>query len=48
MGLLMSDTMPSDPMLDDAAWMRESVSAWVQATDAARDPYEYEAADRSE
>jgi len=48
MGLLMSDTMPSDLMLDDAAWMRESVSAWVQATDAARDPYDYEGAEPSE
>jgi hypothetical protein len=48
MGLLMSDTMLIDPMLDDAAWLRNAVSDWASALDAARDAYEYESADSAE
>jgi hypothetical protein len=48
MGLLMSDTVLIDPMLDDTAWLRESLSEWVHAPDALRDSYEHEAAESTE
>ena len=48
MGLLMSDTVLIDPMLDDTAWMRDTVSDWAYAMEADRDAYEYEAAGPTE
>jgi hypothetical protein len=29
MGLLMSDTMLIDPMLDDTVWLRDGLGAWA-------------------
>jgi hypothetical protein len=40
MGLLMSDTMLIDPMLDDTAWLRASLGAWACGLDVASDRYE--------
>ena len=45
MGLLMSDTGLIDPMLDDIAWLRDTVSDWAYAMEADRDACEYEVAD---
>jgi len=44
-GLLISDTVMLDPLLDDAMRMRDGLGAWPYATDVARDAYEHEAAD---
>ena len=44
MGLLMSETMLIDPMLDDTTWLRESLSDWAYEQDAARESGEHEAA----
>ena len=41
----MSDTMLIDPMLDDTLRLRDGLSEWAYAMDAARDCYEHEAAD---
>ena len=48
MGLLMSDTMLIDPLLDDTMRLRDGLGAWAYAPDAARDVYEHEAADPAE
>ena len=42
MGLLMSESMPLDHMLDDTAWMRERLSEWLYAADADDDVLKYE------
>ena len=34
MGLLMSDTMLIDPLLDETMWSRVAVGAWAHALDA--------------
>ena len=41
MGLLMSDTMLIDPMLDARLLLLESLSAWSDATDSPRDANDY-------
>ena len=43
MGLLMSDTVLIDPMLDET--LRDVPSARAYGLDVASDPHEYEAAD---
>jgi hypothetical protein len=48
MGLLMSDTLLIDPMLDDTLRLRDGLSEWAYAMDAARDRYEHEAVDPTE
>jgi hypothetical protein len=48
MGLLMSDAMPLDPMIDDLTWLRNTVRNWDYAMDSARDTYEYEMAEPTE
>jgi hypothetical protein len=48
MGLLMSDTVLIDPMLDDTLRLRDGLGAWAYALDVARDPYEHEVTDLSE
>ena len=45
MGLLMSDTMPRDPLLDETLRSWDGLGAWAYELDVARDPYEHEAAD---
>lgn len=42
MGLLMSESMPFDPMLDDTSWMHERISEWMYAVDAGGDAFRYE------
>jgi hypothetical protein len=42
MGLLFSDTMLIDPMLDDTAWVHDSLREWARASDASRDGTEDE------
>jgi hypothetical protein len=48
MGLLMSDTMLIDPMLDDTAWLRASLGAWACGPDVASDRYEDESSDSAD
>jgi hypothetical protein len=48
MGLLMSDTTLIDPMLDDTTRLLDYLSDWASAMDAARNPYQHEAADPTE
>ena len=48
MGLLMSDTVLIDPMLDDTRRLLDGLSEWAYALDAASDRYDYEAADPTE
>jgi hypothetical protein len=48
MGLLMSDTVLIDPLLDEMLRLRDGLGAWAYALDLARDPYEHEAADLTE
>ena len=45
MGLLLSDTMLIDPLLDDTMRLRDGLGAWAFATDDARDGHDHEAAD---
>ena len=45
MGLLLSDTVLIDPLLDDTMRLRDGLGAWAYETDAPRDRYEREAAD---
>ena len=45
MGLLMSDTVLIDPMLDETLRLRDGLGAWAYATDVVGDPYDYESAD---
>jgi hypothetical protein len=45
MGLLMSDTMTLDPMLDDTMRWREGLSEWAYVFDTAADPHGHETAD---
>ena len=42
MGLLFSDTMLIDPMLDDTGWVQDSLREWARASDASRDGTEDE------
>ena len=48
MGLLLSDTVLIDPLLDETLRLRDGLGAWAYAMDAAPDPYESEAIDPSE
>ena len=48
MGLLLSDTMLVDPLLDDTMWLRDGLGAWAYALDVASDPYDHEAVDPTE
>ena len=48
MGLLMSDTLLIDPLLDDTLRLRDGLGAWAYAVGVASDPFDYEAADPSE
>ena len=48
MGLLLSDTVLLDPLLDETLRLRDGLGAWAYAPDVARDPYDYEAADPAE
>jgi hypothetical protein len=48
MGLLISDTMLIDRMLDDTLRLRAGLGAWAYALDVARDAYEHEAAELTE
>jgi hypothetical protein len=48
MGLLMSDTMLIDPMLDDTAWLRDSLGAWTYGPDVASERYEDEPSDSAD
>ena len=43
MGLLMSDTLLIDPMLDETLRLRDGLSEWAYGLDVARDPYDHEA-----
>jgi hypothetical protein len=45
MGLLMSDTLLIDPMLDATFRLQDDLVEYVYATDLVRDEYEHEAAD---
>jgi hypothetical protein len=45
MGLLISDTMLIDPMLDDTTWLRDSLGAWAYALDVASNRHEDESSD---
>jgi hypothetical protein len=45
MGLLFSDTMLIDPMLDDTGWVQDSLREWARLIDGSRDGNEDEAAD---
>jgi hypothetical protein len=48
MGLFLSDALLIDPMLDDVARLRDRLSEWTFATDAARDTLEYDGIDPTE
>ena len=48
MGLLLSDTVLIDPLLDETLRLREGLGAWAYEVDAARDPLEYESGDPRE
>lgn len=48
MGLLMSDTLLIDPLLDDTLRLRDRLGAWAYAPDVAGEPYEHEATDAIE
>jgi hypothetical protein len=48
MGLLLSDTTLIDPMLDDTLRLLDYLSEGPYAMDAARNPYQHEAADPTE
>jgi len=45
MGLLLSDTVLTDPLLDATTQLRDGLGAWAYALDLADDPREYEVAD---
>jgi len=42
MGLLMSDTMLIDPLLDETLRLLDGLSEWAYTLDATRDRYEHE------
>ena len=44
MGLLLSDTVLTDPMLDDTLRLRDGLGERAYSPDARRDAYEHEAA----
>jgi hypothetical protein len=48
MGLLLSDTVLIDPLLDETMRLRDGLGEWAYALDIAGDPYDYEAADPTE
>ena len=48
MGLLMSETMLIDPLLDKTVWSRDAMGAWAYAPDATYGGDRHEAADLSE
>ena len=48
MGLLMSDTVLIDPLLDETLRLRDGLGAWAYAPEVASDPYDCEAADPTE
>ena len=45
MGLLMSDTLLIDPLLDETVWSRDAVGAWAYALDATDGGDQHETAD---
>jgi len=48
MGLLLSDTLLIDPLLDDTLRLRDGLGEWAHELDIARDLSEYEVADSTE
>ena len=48
MGLLMSDSLMPDLLLDEALRLLDGVSELAYAPDVASDPYDYDAADPTE
>jgi hypothetical protein len=46
MGLLMSDTLLIDPLLDEAMRLLDGFTAWAYAPDDGRDSDDHEGADR--
>jgi hypothetical protein len=48
MGLLLSDTVLHDSLLDETLRQRDGLGAWAFALDVAGDAYEHEAADSIE
>ena len=48
MGLLLSDTVLIDPLLDETMRLRDGLGEWAYAPDAARDVYEHELPDPTE
>ena len=48
MGLLMSDTVLIDPLLDETLRLRDGLGAWAYALDLGRDRFEHEAPGPSE
>ena len=48
MGLLLSDIVLLDPLLDDTMRLRDGLSAWAYGLDAVHDLYEHEAGDPRE
>jgi hypothetical protein len=45
MGLLMSDTVLIDPLLDETTRLRDGLGEWAYALEMSRDAYGDEAAD---
>jgi len=45
MGLLLSDSVLIDPLLDDTMWLRDGLGAWAYAPEVELDAYEHEPAD---
>jgi hypothetical protein len=45
MGLLLSDTVLLDPLLDETLRLRDGMGAWAYAPEVAIDAYEHELAD---
>jgi len=45
MGLLLSDTVLLDPLLDETLRLRDGLGAWAYTPDAVHDAYEHEPAD---
>ena len=48
MGLLMSDTVLTDPMADDLNWLAERLREWTYASETGFETFESESNTRSE
>lgn len=46
MGLLMSDTVLLDPLLDETMWLRDGLREWPSVQDVVRDADDREVADQ--